>query len=227
MSIRVALIEDNRTVRETLAMILDHSPGFACAHAFASAEDALAGFPADPPEVALVDINLPGMSGIECVRLLKARAPGLQILMLTIESEAERVFQSLAAGASGYLVKNVAPVRLLEAIEEVLEGGAPMSGPIARLVVQAFRQPVEGSSAGVADSAHLTPREEEILGLIARGYRTKEIAETLGIAGQTVQTHVRNIYEKLHVRSRAEAVARFWNRSAPKSSPGPAGSVPG
>ena len=212
MSIHVTIIEDNRTVRETLVLILQNSPGFACTHAFASAEEALAGFPPDPPQVALVDINLPGMSGIECVRLLKARAPALQILMLTIESEASRVFESLAAGASGYLVKNTSPTRLLEAITDVVQGGAPMSSQIARLVVQAFQQPACESAGSAAGVAPLTPREDEILGLIARGFRTKEIAEELNISPQTVQTHVRNIYEKLHVRSRAEAVARFWQR---------------
>lgn len=211
MSIRVALIEDNRTVRETLALILDHSPGFACTHVFADAETALAEFPPDPPDVALVDIHLPGMSGIDCVRRLKARVPGLQILMLTIESQAQCVFQSLAAGASGYLIKNTAPARLLEAIEDVFRGGAPMSSPIARLVVQAFRESPRGPADADAVAARLTPREDEVLGLIAGGFRTKEIGDRLGISAQTVQTHVRNIYEKLHVRSRAEAVARFWH----------------
>ena len=221
-TIGVAIIEDNRTVRETLALILENSPGFACTQAFASAEAALAGFPPDPPQVALVDINLPGMSGIECVRQLKARAPALQILMLTIESEAQRVFDSLAAGASGYLVKNTPPARLLEAIQDVVQGGAPMSSQIARLVVQAFQQPAAGPASEAGDPP-LTPREDEILGLIARGFRTKEIADQLEISSQTVQTHVRNIYEKLHVRSRAEAVARFWNRPG-ASRPGAAGS---
>lgn len=209
MSIRIVVIEDRAQVREALSLILNSSPGYSCVKAYPDAERALAEFPADPPEVALVDINLPGMTGIECVRRLKARFPRMEILMLTIETDPARVFESLAAGASGYLVKNVAPARLLEAIDEVVRGGAPMSGPIARLVVQNFRQPgiLRPEPAG-DDEHHPTPREQEILDLIAQGLRTKEIASQLGISSQTVQTHVRNIYDKLHVRSRTEAVLK-------------------
>lgn len=210
MSIRIALIEDSPQVREALALILNNSPGYECVQAFASTESALAGFPSDPPDVALVDINLPGLSGIECVRRLKARAPRMEILMLTIETDPDRVFESLAAGASGYLVKNVPPARLLEAIDEVVRGGAPMSGPIARLVVRNFQQPRVGGMGGRPDDEDRpTAREQEVLDLIAQGLRTKEIAVRMGISPQTVQTHVRNIYEKLHVRSRTEAVLRY------------------
>lgn len=210
MNIRTVIIEDRPQVREALALILNHSPGHACVRAFPDAESAIDCFPEDPPDVALVDINLPGISGIECVRQLKARFPRMEILMLTIETDPTRVFDSLAAGASGYLVKNVAPARLLEAIEDVVKGGAPMSGPIARLVVQKFRRAMPPHPALTKeDGAHPTPREQEVLDLIAQGMRTKEIAAHLHISTQTVQTHVRNIYEKLHVRSRTEAVLRF------------------
>jgi len=221
MTTRVALIEDNKTVRETLVLILNASPGLVCERAFANAEQALAEFPDDPPQVMLVDINLPGMSGIECVARLKERAPAMQILMLTIESEPSRVFQSLAAGAAGYLVKNVAPATLVAAIEEVQRGGSPMSSHIARLVVQAFqKEPSPPSNPPTPpETVRLTHRENEVLDLIARGFRTKEIAGSLGISDQTVQCHVRNIYEKLHVRSRVEAVSLFWQRS-PRMSPG-------
>ena len=218
MNLRIVLIEDSRQVREALSLILNNSPGYQCVEAFPDAEQALARFPQDPPDVALVDINLPGMSGIECVRHLKARAPRLEILMLTIETDAERVFQSLAAGASGYLVKNVPPSKLLEAIDEVVRGGAPMSGPIARLVVRNFREappPVPSDAGGLDQEARPTAREREILDLIAQGLRTKEIGTRLGISPQTVQTHVRNIYEKLHVRSRTEAVLRMRRPATP------------
>lgn len=218
MNLRIVLIEDSRQVREALSLILNNSPGYQCVEAFPDAEQALARFPQDPPDVALVDINLPGMSGIECVRHLKARAPRLEILMLTIETDAERVFQSLAAGASGYLVKNVPPSKLLEAIDEVVRGGAPMSGPIARLVVRHFREappPVPSDAGGLDQEARPTAREREILDLIAQGLRTKEIGTRLGISPQTVQTHVRNIYEKLHVRSRTEAVLRMRRPATP------------
>lgn len=210
MNIRIVIIEDRAQVREALSLILNSSPGYTCIRAYPNAERALAEFPPDPPEVALVDINLPGMSGIDCVRQLKARAPRMEILMLTIETDPARVFESLAAGASGYLVKDVPPVKLLEAIDDVVRGGAPMSGPIARLVVQNLRKP-ESACHGLAgdDGNQPTRREQEILDLIAQGLRTKEIAAQLEISSQTVQTHVRNIYEKLHVRSRTEAVLKF------------------
>ncbi|MHB8522677.1 MAG: response regulator [Limisphaerales bacterium] len=207
-SIKVALVEDNDAIRESLAMILNGSPGFRCPNACRNAEEALQKIPPDAPDVVLMDINLPGMSGIDAVRKLKPRLPHTQIIMLTIEENSQRVFESLQAGASGYLVKNLPPGKILEAIEEVHRGGSPMSSQIARMLVQSFQQPGPSRRA----EENLTSREEEILTLVSKGYRSKEVADTLGIALQTVETHLRNIYEKLHVRSRVEAVVKFLGR---------------
>ena len=205
MNIRVAIVEDNDSIRESLALILDGSPGLRCCGAWRTAEAALENLPRIPADVVLMDINLPGQSGIECVRQLKAVVPKLQIIMLTIEDDSRMVFESLKAGASGYLIKNLPPAQILAAVEEVHRGGSPMSSQIARMLVQQFQQAGRGHS----ELARLTPREAEVLGLAVKGYRSKEIADALSLGVQTVQTHFRNIYEKLQVRSRAEAVARY------------------
>ena len=204
-NIRVAIVEDTTSVREGMASILNASPGFECVCTCASTEEALRTIPQALPEVVLMDINLPGRSGIECVRQLKEQLPQLQIVMLTIEADSQRVFESLAAGATGYLVKSTSPAAILAAIEEVHRGGSPMSSQIARMLVQSFHRP-----AAPSEMAHnLTAREEEIQGFVAKGYRTKEVAEALAISALTVEAHLRNIYDKFHVRSRAAAVARF------------------
>jgi len=208
MTIRVAIVEDDRSVRENLAVLVNAAPGFSCVGSCASAETALAELPALRPEVVLMDIHLPGRSGIECVARLKPLIPQAQIIMLTVEENSARVFESLQAGATGYLVKHVAPEVILEAIAEVHRGGAPMSSHIARMVVATFRLLPASAAADLA----LSLREEEILRLLAKGYRSKEIADQLGVGVGTVNTHVRHIYEKLHVRSRAEAVARLVGR---------------
>ena len=208
MNIRVAIVEDNDSIRDSLALILDGSPGLECCGAWPSAEEALANLPRQPVDVALMDINLPGLSGIECVRQLKAALPTLQFIMLTIEDDSRKVFDSLKAGASGYLLKSLPPAQIVAAVEEVHRGGSPMSSQIARMLVQQFQQAGRGNS----ELARLTPREEEVLGLAVKGYRSKEIADALSLGVQTVQTHFRNIYEKLQVRSRAEAVARYLGR---------------
>ena len=208
MNIRVAIVEDNDSIRESLALILDGSPGLRCCGAWRTAEAALENLPRKPADVVLMDINLPGQSGIECVRHLKAVLPKLQIIMLTIEDDSRKVFESLKAGASGYLLKNLPPAQILEAVEEVHRGGSPMSSQIARLLVQQFQQ----SGRRNDEMARLTPREEEVLSLAVKGYRSKEIADALSLSTQTVQTHFRNLYEKLHVRSRVEAVARYLGR---------------
>lgn len=205
MSIRVAIVEDDASVRENLARIIDSTPGLRCVAASPTAEDALRHLTTIDPDVALVDINLPGKSGVEFVRECAELNRRTQIIMLTVEADGVRVFESLKAGATGYLVKHVAPEEILEAIREVQAGGAPMSSQVARMVVSAFRQPAPPR----AQETQLSPRESEILRLLASGHRSKEIAATLGISVGTVNTHVRHIYEKLHVRSRAEAVARF------------------
>lgn len=208
MSIRVAIVEDDRSVRENLAVLLNAAPGFSCVASCASAEEAWQSLPAAVPEVVLMDIHLPGRNGIVCVARLRTLLPQTQVIMLTIEEDPEQIFESLKAGATGYLVKHVAPDEILSAISEVHGGGAPMSSHIARKVVTAFREPPkEGAS-----EAALSPREEEVLRLLAKGHRSKEIAEELGVGLGTVNTYVRHIYEKLHVRSRAEAVARLTQR---------------
>jgi len=204
-SIKIGIVEDHASVRDGLAALIKMTPNLSLVGNWPDAESAIREAPERAPDVVLMDINLPGQSGIECVSVLKQKMPQCQVLMLTIEENSNRVFDSLAAGASGYLVKNVAPARILESIEEVHRGGSPMSSHIARMVVQRFQ--AQGPSRHSEEN--LTAREEEILRLISKGFRAKEIADQLGISVYTVQTHVRNIYEKLHVRSRAEAVAKF------------------
>lgn len=208
MSIRVAIVEDDRTVRQNLALFIDGAPGFSCVASCSSAEEAWQRLPAIVPEVVLMDLHLPGQSGIACLSRLKEVLTQTQVIMLTVEEDNELVFESLKAGATGYLVKHVGPEKILEAVAEVHNGGAPMSSHIAREVVSAFRRPptIDGQSPG------LSPREEEVLTLLSRGYRSKEIAEELGVAVATTNTYVRHIYEKFHVRSRAEAVAKFTRR---------------
>ena len=208
MSIKVSIVEDNQSIRQSLAELLDSTPGYRLGDTCATAEEAMRRFPNNPADVVLMDINLPRLSGIQCVRELKRCLPQMQFIMLTIEDDSERVLESLKAGATGYLVKNVTPDKILIAIEEVHRGGSPMSSQIARMLVQTFHsnRPTTDQGGG------LTTRESEILALLTRGRRSKEIADELGISVQTVHTHLRNIYEKLHVRSRSEAVARYLGR---------------
>jgi DNA-binding NarL/FixJ family response regulator len=204
----VAIVEDDWAVRENLATLISKAPGFSCVATCESAEEALLRLPGLAPDVVLMDINLPGKDGISCVATLREVLRHTQVIMLTIEEDSEKVFESMKAGATGYLVKHVSPQEILEAVAEVHRGGAPMSSHIARKVVTAFRQP----TVVVGEEANLTTREEEVLRLLAKGRRSKEIADELGVGIGTVNTHVRHIYEKLHVRSRAEAVARFATR---------------
>ncbi len=203
MSIRVAIVEDQASVRENLAVLVNSTAGFECVSAQANGEDAIIALPKAYPEVVLMDLHLPGRSGTECVRELRKKLPEAQFVMLTIEEDSRKVFESLQAGATGYLVKNATPEKILEAIREVHRGGSPISSQIARLLVRTFQKPATNEGS-------ITKRESEILALLARGYRSKEVAEELTISVPTVNTHVRNIYEKLQVRSRAEAVARFF-----------------
>jgi DNA-binding NarL/FixJ family response regulator len=208
MSIHVAIVEDDASARGNLAAFINGTPGFSCAAACASAEEGLRTIPASRAEVALVDIRLPGKSGVEFVREFHALCPRVQVIMFTVEADSAPVFESLKAGATGYLVKTATPEEILEAICEVHDGGAPMSSQVARMVVSAFREPAP------AAVPQLSPRELEILRLLSRGDRSKEVAEKLGIGTGTVNTHVRHIYEKLHVRSRAEAAAWLERRGA-------------
>jgi DNA-binding NarL/FixJ family response regulator len=205
MSRTVAIVEDDAGIRDNLGALLNGSPGCRCVGACSSGEEALIQVPHWRPEVVLMDINLPGMSGIECVARLKVKMPDVLVLMLTVYEDGDSIFRALKAGASGYLVKRLASDKLLEAIEEVMSGGAPMSCQIARKVVQFFHH--AGPSPEVSEN--LTPRETEILDLLVAGYFFKEIADRLGISGETVRTHVNHIYRKLHVRSRTEAVVKY------------------
>ena len=203
MAKSVIVVEDDRGLREQLVKILNSGPAIRCIGACGSAEDALRVIPAKGPDVVLMDIRLPGMSGIECVAELRQAMPNLQIIMLTVYEDSESIFRALKAGAAGYLVKSSPPAKLLEAILDVSKGGAPMSSHIARKVVQHFH------GAGPADGEEaLSPREREVLDLLAGGYIYKEIGEKLGISPETVRTYVKNICEKMHVRSRLEAVGK-------------------
>jgi DNA-binding NarL/FixJ family response regulator len=207
--IRVALVEDDPEVRSGLRLLIDNSGSCSCVAACRSAEEALEQLPALHPDVVLMDIQLPGLSGIECIRELKQKPPGLQIMMLTVFEDHDRIFQSLSAGASGYLLKQIPPEKLIEAIAELHRGGSPMSTQIARRVVEAF-QPASSSK----EAAGLSPREKEIVAGLAKGYLYKEIAGKLDISVETVRTHIHNIYEKLHVRTRTEAVMKLYGRGA-------------
>ncbi|MEI6074998.1 MAG: response regulator transcription factor [Verrucomicrobiota bacterium] len=208
MRIRVAIVEDSRGTRESLTELLNHAPTLRCVGAHPSAEEALSQIPAETPDVVLMDINLPQMNGIECVAQLKQQMPKTQVLMLTTYEEGDLIFDSLRRGASGYLLKNMPPRELVEAIEEVHTGGAPMSPQIARKVVAHFQQIKKPQS----DIEQLTKREQEILALLAKGYYYKEIAEQMGVTIHTVKAHSHHVYEKLHVQSRTEAVLRYLDR---------------
>jgi DNA-binding NarL/FixJ family response regulator len=210
VKIRVAIVEDNARLRGSLAKLIELSPGYECVSEFVSGEDALAALPKLKPNVVLMDINLPGMNGVECVRQLKPLLPDTQVMMLTVYENTELIFQALSAGATGYLLKQTPPAELLEAVREVYNGGSPMTGHIARKVVASFQQ--AGNSA--REFENLTPREREVLELLAKGFLYKEIAEAMSISYDTVHTHIRKIYEKLHVRSRTEAVAKHLGRAA-------------
>lgn len=203
--ITVSLVEDNKGMRESFALLLNSSPGVTCLGAYETGEQALADVPRRTPNVLLMDINLPGMSGITCVGQLKARCPKLQILMLTRFEQSDTIFEALRAGASGYLLKNTAPAELLQAIEQVNAGGAPMSMQIARKVIDFFQQIPRPQS----DLDKLTGREQEVLALLAKGYLYKEISDSLGISINTLRNHLRAIYDKLHVHSRTEATVKF------------------
>ena len=208
-TINVAIVEDDAEVRRSLINIINREAGMSCAGAFGAALEALEQIPRLRPQTVLMDINLPGMSGIECVRKLAEAVPGLPIVMLTVYHDTKAIFDSLAAGAVGYLLKPVRADELVRAIRDVRAGGAPMSTNIARQVVQAFKKPASPERGDVPD---LSPREREVLELLAKGYQSKEIATQLGIAYWTVESHVAHIYQKLHVLSRAQAVARYLHK---------------
>jgi len=207
--ITVSIVEDELKTRESLVRLLGRAGNVRCTGSYATGEEALKGIPVEKPDVALVDINLPGMSGIECVAKLKLKVPSLKVLMLTTYEDSDRVFDSLRAGASGYLLKKAGYAGLVAAIDDVYGGGAPMTAQIARRVVEHFH----GIQKPTADVEKLSAREQEILALLAKGYLYKEISERLGISMSTVNTHLQHIYEKMHVQSRAEAAAKFFGQS--------------
>ena len=203
--ISVSIVDDEKGLRESIATFVNGSPGFRCVSSYSNAEAALRGLLSDKPDVVLMDINMAGMTGIECVEKLKAAAPEMQIVMLTVYEDTDQIFAALSAGASGYLLKRLSPSKLLQAIREVHAGGSPMSSSIARKVVASFRK--AGSTA--EKQPHLSPREQEVLDCLAKGLTYKQIADQLDISIDTIRTYLRRIYEKLHVQSRTEAVAKY------------------
>jgi DNA-binding NarL/FixJ family response regulator len=204
MPTTISIVEDNEKLRGTLARVLNRAEGLRCVSQYPSAEDALKGLPEVKPDVVLMDINLPGMNGVECVRQLKKILPTVQIIMLTVYEDTENIFDALAAGASGYLLKRTTGSELLEAIKDVLRGGSPMTAHIARKVVQSFQK-----NAPAQPAENLSEREQQVLDLLSQGLMYKEIADKLQISYETVHTYIRRIYEKLRVRTRTEAVAKF------------------
>jgi RNA polymerase sigma factor (sigma-70 family) len=211
MPISVSIVEDNDKLRGTLAKVIGRAEGFRFASDYGSAEDALVGLPKVKPDVVLMDINLPGMNGVECVRQLKVLLPATQIMMLTVYEDTENIFNALAAGASGYMLKRTPVKELIEAIHEVKRGGSPMTTHIARKVVLSF-QKTSGQQQAANELSELSEREQQVLDLLAQGLIYKEIADKLEISYETVHTYIRRIYEKLQVRTRTEAVAKFLQR---------------
>ena len=209
-SVKVLLVEDKPGVRESWVKLINSLPGFACVQTCASGEEALRVIPAINPDLVLMDIFLPRMSGIECTARLKLALPKIQILMLTAVEDDELVFMALEAGADGYLLKRTKPEDLRLAMVDVMAGGAPMTSEIARRVVESFRR----ASKQPKPDVRLSAREEEVLILLSKGYANKEIADKLSISPETVGSHLKHIYEKLHVRSRTEAVARYMTSKA-------------
>jgi len=202
---RIAIVEDNKVIRESLVEFVQADPECRCVCACTTAEEALEAIPRHQPEIVLMDIQLPNLSGIECTAQLKRLLPSLHIIMVTVYEDTERIFKALRAGACGYLLKRCTPEELLSAIREVRQGGAPMSRDIARKVIASFQEPL----AVAAEVEGLSPREREILELLAQGFPNKEIAHRMGVNDGTVRWHLRHVYDKLHVRSRTEAALKF------------------
>jgi DNA-binding NarL/FixJ family response regulator len=202
--IHVAIVEDQRATREGLAMLLDGTPGFAPGGRYGRMEEALEGLEREAPDVVLVDLGLPGMSGLEGIRLLRRRAPALPILVLTVHADDDHVFEAVCAGASGYLLKDTPPSKLLDSLREVLRGGAPMSPGVARRVLEMFQRIAPPRE----EDYRLSPRELELVRLLAEGHSYKTAAARLGLSQHTIRFHIRNVYAKLHVHSKSEAVVK-------------------
>lgn len=207
---KIAIVEDNRVIRESLVEFVQADPEFRCVCACATAEEALKVIPRHQPEIVLMDVQLPSLSGIECTAQLKQLLPAVHIIMVTVYEDTDRIFKALRAGACGYLLKRCTPEELLAAIHEVKSGGAPMSREIARKVIASFQEPV----AVAAEVEDLSPREREILELLAQGFPNKAIADRVGVSDGTVRWHLRHVYNKLHVRSRTEAALKFRSARA-------------
>jgi DNA-binding NarL/FixJ family response regulator len=202
---KIAIVEDNRVIRESLAEFVQTDPDCKCIYVCATASEALKEIPKCQPDIVLMDIQLPDISGIECTAQLKQLMPSVQIIMVTVYEDTDRIYKALRAGACGYLLKRCTPEELIDAIHEVKQGGAPMSREIARKVIASFREP----ATSVSEVEGLSPREREILELLANGYPNKEIAARVGLTDGTVRWHLRHVYNKLHVRSRMEAALKF------------------
>lgn len=205
MPIKVAIVEDSRTIRESLRRIIDDTPGMCCECAVSSGEEALTEMPRCRPDVILMDIHLPNISGIECTARLKEKLPETDVIMLTVYEDNDKIFRALQAGACGYLLKRTPPEQLIQAIKEVKQGGAPMTSEVARRLVETFQRP----AAAPPPEVELSRREREILELVSRGYGNKEIGEQLSVGLETVRHHLKRVYEKFHVHSRSEAVVKF------------------
>lgn len=208
MQIKISIVDDDEGIRTGLAALIRRAPDLKLIGDYADAETALHEIPKRPPNVVLMDINLPGANGVECVRQLKASLPAVQFLMLTVYEDSDSLFNSFKAGARGYLLKRTAPVRLLDAIRDVYAGGSPMTPHLARRVVEYLSRPPAGNPPDSPVSG-LTPGEREFLDQLANGYAYKEIAERMNISIDTVRSYVRTVYEKLHVHSRTEAVVKY------------------
>jgi DNA-binding NarL/FixJ family response regulator len=217
MPIRVSIVEDDAPAREILADWIGRAEGFQFVSGFECAEDGLAQLPRQKPDVVLMDIKLPGMSGVDCVRQLKPHLPQTQFVMHTVYEDSNHIFDALQSGATGYLLKQSAHDELLAALRYVHAGGSPMTSYIARRVAQCF--PNNPAQSGMDDNLALSPREREVLEMLARGFLYKEIAEALSISIRTVDTYIRRIYEKLHVRSRSQAVAKYINLAPANARP--------
>jgi DNA-binding NarL/FixJ family response regulator len=217
--IRIAIVEDDAGLRDTFQQIFGSAPDFRVVGAWGDAETALRELPAKPPEVALMDINLPGMSGIECLRRIKESLPKVRVIMVTVYDDNDSLFQSLVAGADGYLLKRASRSRLLDSVREIVSGGAPISPQVARRMVEYFHQ-LKGQGnekpadtvATAMDLQGLTAREQAVLAKLAEGFAPKEVAAELGISYDTVRNHTTNIYTKLHVHSRSEAILKYLGR---------------
>ncbi|MDJ1500631.1 response regulator transcription factor [Xanthocytophaga agilis] len=206
-TIRISVVEDISEIREGIRFVINQTPGFECVSVYENAEDAAAALPALCPDIVVMDINLPGMSGIDCIRKVRAVTSHIQFMMFTVFEEGEQVFEALSAGASGYLLKKTPPHKIIEALQELYEGGSPMSASIARKIVNSFQKTLPSE-----ESQKLSVREKEILDHLAKGLLYKEIASKLSISTGTVRQHIHNIYEKLHVQNRTEAINKVFGR---------------